>query len=122
MGEAQGRRAMIKSNTERIRSDVTQAVRAESTPCGMQSRQQKNYPCRRKSFCCPQSPSLAPTPASVCFATSNALLSRQAYYIYISQRVLCVCVRVLAGNVQPNPMAVWSGLGWSRQLSQLQKS
>lgn len=121
VGDAQGRRAMIKSNTERIRSDVTQAVRAESTPCGMQSRQQKNYPCRRKSFCFPQSPSLIPTPTLS--ASPQAMLSWvDRHTIYISQRVLCVCVCVLAGNVQPNPMAVWSGLGWSRQLSQLQKS
>lgn len=108
MGEAQGRRAMIKSNTERIRSDVTQAVRAESTPCGMQSRQQKNYPCRRKSFCFPQSSSLIPTPASVCFATSNALLSRQAYYIYIPACSLCVCVCACGERAtKPDGCLVW---------------
>lgn len=121
MGEAQGRRAMIKSNTERIRSDVTQAVRAESTPCGMQKPSAEKLSVPQKKFLFPTIPQ--PRPHSrLCLLhhKQRSLESTGILYIYPSVFSLCVCV--LAGNVQPNPMAVWSGLGWSRQLSQLQKS
>lgn len=71
-------------------------------PAECKSRQQKNYPCRRKSF--PQYPS--PTPTSVCLPTTTALLSRQTYYI--SQLVLCVCVCVCGERAtKPDGCLVW---------------
>lgn len=87
-GGAQGRQAMIKSNTERIRSDVTQAVRAESTPCGMQKPSAAKLSMPQKNFSHnPPAPPLSAFP--------QALLSWvDRHTIYPNLFAMCVCVSV----------------------------
>lgn len=72
--------AVIKSNTERIRSDVTQAVRADSTPGGMQKPSAEKLSVPQKKFPAPTPYPPYPPPSPVNVPTSRALLSRQTYY------------------------------------------
>lgn len=113
--------AVIKSNTERIRSDVTQAVRADSTPCGMQKPSAEKLSMPQKKF-----PTIHPAPTTTqpCQRSHKhrSLESADILYSPACAARAWVCVGVGGENVQPNPTTVWSGLGWSRQLSQLQSS
>lgn len=91
-GGAQGRQAMIKSNTERIRSDVTQAVRAESTPCGMQKPSAAKLSMPQKNFS-HNPPAQPPAPPPSAFP--QALLSWvDRHTIYPNLFAMCVCVSV----------------------------
>lgn len=81
--------AVIKSNTERIRSDVTQAVRADSTPGGMQKPSAEKLSVAQKKFPAPTPYPPYPPPSPVNVPTSRALLSRQTDILY--DIVLCLC-------------------------------
>lgn len=90
--------AVIKSNTERIRSDVTQAVRADSTPGGMQKPSAEKLSVPQKKFPAPTPyPPYPLPPSSVNVPTSRALLSRQTdiqYDIVLLVRGVSVCTSV----------------------------
>lgn len=88
-GRRRGGKAMIKSNTERIRSDVTQAVRAESTPCGMQKPSAEKLYVPQKKF-----PTIPQPHPHLCLPSHNHCSLESTDILYIPACSLCVCVCV----------------------------
>lgn len=100
-----GRRAMIKSNTERIRSDVTQAVRAESTPCGMQKPSAEKLSLPQKKFPTIPQPRLHPR---LCLLSHKHGSLESTGILYIPACSLCVCVCVCGERAtKPDGCLVW---------------
>lgn len=79
--------AVIKSNTERIRSDVTQAVRADSTPCGMQKPSAEKLSVPQKKFPAPRPHPPAHKPCSLESTDRHTI-----YDIVLLVRGVSVCV------------------------------
>lgn len=102
-GRRRGGKAMIKSNTERIRSDVTQAVRAESTPCGMQKPSAEKLYVPQKKF-----PTIPQPHPHLCLPSHNHCSLESTDILYIPACSLCVCVCVCGERAtKPDGCLVW---------------